>query len=211
MNPDSNHPPRAIVFDLGKVLLDFDWQLAVRRLLPHVRSPLTAIQSVLSGSSLLHDYESGALSSAEFFERIRERVGFAGTFQDFAAGFGDIFTEIPEMVALHAAVRRAGFRTYLFSNTNELAIQVVRAKFPFFADFDGWFLSYEQKVMKPAPLSYERVEAMAGLRGADLFYLDDLPANVEGALARGWRGVMHVSPDASRRALESVVGRLPDA
>ncbi|MBK9139991.1 MAG: HAD family phosphatase [Verrucomicrobia bacterium] len=193
--------PRAIVFDLGKVLLDFDWQLAVRQLMPHVRNPLTAIQGVLSGSSLLHDYESGAISTSDFFEQVRSRVGFAGTFEDFAAGFGDIFTEIPEMVALHAAVRRAGYKTYLFSNTNELAIQVVRAKFPFFAEFDGWFLSYEQRVMKPAPRSYEIVETMAGLQGPDLFYLDDLPANVEGALARGWRAVVHVSPELSRQAL----------
>lgn len=194
-------PPRAIIFDLGKVLLDFDWQVAVRQLLRHVRNPLTAVQSVLSGSSLLHDYESGAMTSAQFFEEMRARVGFAGSFADFAAGFGDIFSEIPEMIALHAEVRRAGFKTYLFSNTNELAIQVVRAKHPFFADFDGWFLSYEQKAMKPDPRAYEIMEEMAGARGSDLFYLDDVPANVEGALARGWRGVVHVDVRASRQAL----------
>lgn len=194
-------PPRAIIFDLGKVLLDFDWQIAVRQLLPHVRNPLTAIQSLLTGSSLLHDYESGAITTERFVEEVRARVGFAGSFADFAAGFGDIFSEIPEMVALHAAVRRAGFKTYLFSNTNELAVQVVRAKFPFFANFDGWFLSYEQKVMKPAPRSYEVIEQMSGLRGADLFYLDDVAANVAGARARGWRGVVHVSAQASRQAL----------
>jgi FMN phosphatase YigB (HAD superfamily) len=201
MNNSPANPPRAIIFDLGKVLLDFDWQIAVRQLLPHVRNPLTAIPAVLSGSRLLHDYECGALTSQQFYEEIRSRVGFSGTFDEFAAGFGDIFTELPEMVALQAAVRQAGYRTYIFSNTNDLAIQVVREKFPFFANFDGWFLSYEQKAMKPDPRAYEIMEAMSGAKGADLFYLDDVPANVEGALARGWRGVVHVNAQTSRQSL----------
>jgi FMN phosphatase YigB (HAD superfamily) len=193
--------PKAIVFDLGKVLLDFDYGIAVRRLLPRVSAGLAKVQQWLGASPVLLDYEAGRLSTPEFFGRIRDELGYAGTFEEFSAAFGDIFAEIPPMVTLHAAVRARGFRTYIFSNTNELAVRHVRAQFPFFANFDGYIYSFEQRAMKPEPAIYEALERLSGLRAAALFYLDDRPENVVAGRARGWQGVVHETPERSRAAL----------
>jgi FMN phosphatase YigB (HAD superfamily) len=57
--------------------------------------------------------------------------------------------------------------------------------------------------MKPDARLYEVVERTAGCAGAALFYLDDRPENVEVALGRGWQAVVHVAPEASRRALQA--------
>ena len=53
------------------------------------------------------------------------------------------------MIQLHAALRQQGIPTYIFSNTNELAVSHIRRTFPFFANFDGYILSYEHGAMKP--------------------------------------------------------------
>lgn len=194
--------PKAVIFDLGKVLLDFDYIRAIQRLLPRCRVSLGELRRVLTLDSLLLDYETGLVSTRDFFQRLSQATGYRGSLEEFSAGFGDIFTPIEPMIALHAELRARGVPTYIFSNTNELAVQFIRERFPFFAQFDGYVLSYEQRTMKPAPGMYEVAEQMSGLRGADLFYLDDRPENVEAGWQRGWQGVIHTSPAESRAALE---------
>ena len=193
--------PRAVVFDLGRVLLDFDYAIALRRLLPRVRVGWDELHRWFGQSPLLLDYETGRLTTPEFFAQVRSATGFAGDLIEFSGLFVDIFTEIPAMVAMHGEVRERGFPTYILSNTNELTIQYIRRRFRFFSLFEGYVLSYEQRAMKPAPRLYEVTEGVAGLRGADLFYFDDLPENVEAARRRGWQAVVHQSPERSRAAL----------
>ena len=57
-------------------------------------------------------------------------------------------------------------RTYIFSNTNHLAIENVRKLYPFFRDFDDYIFSYEHGAMKPDSKLYEVVEERSGCRGA---------------------------------------------
>ncbi len=194
-------PPKAVVFDLGKVLLDFDYAIAARNLAPRISVQLPEVQQLINQSPLLHQYETGLLSTDEFFDRVRKLAGFRGDLAEFAGLFADIFSEIPAMVATHARLRHAGVPTYLFSNTNDLTIRHIRRHFPFFSQFDGHVLSYEHRAMKPDPRLYEVLEGVARLRGPDLFYLDDRPENVAAGLARGWQALVHETPEASTRAL----------
>ena len=203
--------PGAVIFDLGKVLLDFDYGIVVRRLAARSRRvDLVRLQHLLVESPLLPAFERGELSSVGFYEAIREETGFRGDYDEFAGYFADIFSEIPPMIALHARLRERGVPTFIFSNTNDLAIQHIRRNFPFFARFDGYVLSYEHGVMKPDAPLYEVVERLAGRKGADLIYLDDRPENVEAGAARGWQAVLHHDPAESRARLEAV-GLLADS
>jgi HAD superfamily hydrolase (TIGR01509 family) len=191
-----------VVFDLGKVLVDFDYHIAIPRIAAH--SPLSPaeIKSFFFQSPLLVDYESGRISRLEFFEQARRVTGFRGTFEEFGEFFADIFTAIPPMIELHAGLHRRGIPTYIFSNTNDLAVEHVRRSFPFFHNFDGYIFSYEVRAMKPDAKIYEALERLAGRRGADIVYLDDRPENVAGGAARGWRTILHETPEKTRRALE---------
>jgi HAD superfamily hydrolase (TIGR01509 family) len=99
------------------------------------------------------------------------------------------------MVELHAKIRGAGFPTFIFSNTNELAIHHIRRVFPFFANFDGFVFSHEHHSMKPDPGIYEVVEKLAGTEGPHILYLDDRPENIQAGRARGWRVILQESPE----------------
>lgn len=193
--------PRAVVFDLGKVLLDFDYQIALRRLLPRCRIGAEALRHLLLDERLLVDYETGLISTAEFIARLTAATGYEGTEAEFRAGFGDIFAPIEPMVALHAELRARGVPTYVLSNTNELAVDFIRGRYPWFAKFDGYVLSYEHRAMKPGPALYAVAERLSGCHGAELFYFDDRPENVAAARARGWQAVVHTDPATSRAAL----------
>jgi FMN phosphatase YigB (HAD superfamily) len=196
------------VFDLGKVLVDFDYSVAARKIAARSVKSLREINTFLENSPLLVEYESGRIDRQTFYDSVRHAVGFQGDLEEFGGFFADIFTEMPDTIALHAELRRHHFKTYIFSNTNDLAVEHVRRNFPFFAHFDGYILSYEIGTMKPFAAIYDAMEQLTGRNGADLIYFDDRAENVAAALARGWRGLVHESGVKTRTELVRL-GLLP--
>jgi len=195
---------RAVVFDLGKVLVDFDYRIAVRRLAAHSKKPIEAIDQLLHLTPLLMDYETGLINSREFYDRVRQETGFSGSFEEFADAFGDIFVAIEPMVQLQAGLRRHGLPCYVFSNTNEIAVGHIRKRFPFFANFDGYVLSYEHRAMNPHQRLYEVVERCSGRRSSELLYLDDRPENVAAGAERGWQVILQENPEKTLAAVKSL-------
>jgi len=194
--------PSAIVFDLGKVLVDFDYAIAGRRIASRAKAAIDPARFVSDHSDLLLRYELGQVTTRQFFDEIRVATGFDGSFEEFGRFFGDIFTPIQPMVELHAALRRKGFPTYIFSNTNDLAVEHIRRSFPFFSNFDGYIFSYQHGAMKPDAKLYEVVEREAKRHGEEILYLDDRPENIAAGAARGWQVLLHESPEKTRAALE---------
>lgn len=194
--------PSIVVFDLGKVLVDFDYSIAGRRIAAQSKLSAPEVQAFLDHSPLLVRYETGEMSRQEFFETVRNHTGFRGTAEEFGDFFADIFSEMQEMIALHAELRRKGIPTYIFSNTNDLAVEHIRRRFPFFAGFDGYILSYEVGAMKPNAKIYDALEAMSGKRGGEILYLDDRKENIEAGAARGWQVILQTDPVKSREATE---------
>lgn len=183
--------PDVVVFDLGKVLVDFDYGLAAGRIAARSSKAAADVRRFIDQSPLLFRYETGLMTRAEFYREVCDATGFPGSIDEFAAFFGDIFSAMPEMIDLHARLRAAGVPTFIFSNTNDLAIAHIRANFPFFAEFDGYVLSYEHGAMKPQAKLYEVVERMTGRKGDGILYLDDRPENVAAGVARGWQVIEH--------------------
>ena len=196
--------PKIVVFDLGKVLVDFDYSIAAKNLAKRCRRTADEINGYIAASPLLFRYETGLMTRQEFFSAVCAETGFGGDIEEFGGFFSDIFAEIGPMVELHAALRQRGVPTYIFSNTNDLAIAHIRRNFPFFNNFDGYILSYEVGSMKPEPKIYEALEKMSDCRGSDVLYLDDRPENVEAGAARGWQVILQETPQKSRVAVEKL-------
>ena len=193
--------PNVVVFDLGKVLVDFDYSIAACRIAARSTMPLNEIYNFIGSSDITVKYEVGLLTRREFFGQARQAIGFHGTFEEFGEYFADIFTPIPPMIELHSRLRQRGVSTFIFSNTNDLAVEDIRRNFSFFKNFDGYIFSYEVGAMKPDAKIYEALEKLAGRRGAEILYIDDRPENVAAGAARGWRTVLHETPEKTRAAV----------
>ena len=193
--------PKAVVFDLGKVLVDFDYSIAGRRIAARGKMSAAEVQQFIDHSPLLFRFETGQMSREEFFAEVQSATGFDGTLDEFNEFFADIFSPIQPMLNLHAALRQRGVPTYVFSNTNELAVRHIRENFPFFSQFNGYVCSYEHGAMKPDAQLYEVLERTSRLGGSELLYLDDRPENVAAGAARGWQAVLHESAEKSQDAV----------
>jgi glucose-1-phosphatase len=194
MSPHLTQPPPIVVFDLGKVLLDFDYRIAAANLASHASASAQEIVSLLLDTPLLHRYERGELSTDQFFDALREGTGFKAGFDRFALHFTNIFTPVPPMIELHSRIRAMGVTTVLLSNTNELQFHHIQKRYAFVADFDHHVLSFEHRAMKPEPALYHAVESTTGHVGSELIFLDDRADNVAAALDLGWQAFVHENP-----------------
>jgi glucose-1-phosphatase len=195
--------PHVVVFDLGKVLLDFDYSKVGARLRQYCELSREEIIRTVNQSPLLYRYETGLLTTEQFFQEVKKAAKFSGEFQQFEPIFADIFTPILEMVDLHTRIRRRGVPTYVFSNTNEIAVRHIRATYPFFQNFTGYVFSYQHGSMKPDAAIYDIVERITNRKGEDVVYIDDRLENVEQGRARGWNAIHHAVPKETIRKIES--------
>lgn len=196
--------PKVIVFDLGKVLLDFDYNIAAQRIAGRCQTSCEEINRFIAQSPLLFRYETGLMTKHDFYQEVCTKTGFAEDIEIFSGFFADIFTPIEPMIDIQRRLRAQGFPTYIFSNTNDLAISHIRHNFTFIADFDGYIFSYEHGSMKPDPRLYEVVERQAGHRGPDILYLDDRPENVQAGAARGWQVILQETPEKTAATLKAM-------
>ncbi len=180
----------AVVFDLGNVLLPFDWDIAADRFCARCGCDRRRLDDYIVTTPFVQQLALGQITPARFFETLAGNFRFTGTFAEFAELWSDIFTEDRDMTRL-AATLRGHCRRFILSNTNAIHIEFIFSRFPFMRDFDGYVFSHEVGLEKPDPEIYRRLARQVGLTPARTVFIDDILANVEAARAEGWQGIHH--------------------
>jgi putative hydrolase of the HAD superfamily len=182
---------RAIVFDFGNVVGFFDHRLVTQRLIPHGECDAENFHSSVFGGELADAYESGRIGSDEFVRRVRELGRLRCSNEIVMAAYADIFWPNPDVAALLPRLKPQ-YTLLLASNTSELHSKQFRRQF---ADtlkhFDALVLSHEIGARKPTAAFFDHCRQKAGVPADECAFIDDLPANVEGARACGWHGIVY--------------------
>ena len=199
----SKCPEKAIVFDLGNVLLSFDFQIAANKIAQNAQMGADDIVKLIDQSKLLHQFERGEISSKAFYKTIAVATQYEKDFDHFQLDFSNIFEEIHPMIEFFRHLKNNGFKVVLFSNTNEMATEFIRKRYKFFEEFDAIFLSYQHGLMKPTPALYRIVEHSLKHTGRELFFIDDRSENIEAALGLGWSGIIHAAPETTKNAVNT--------
>jgi putative hydrolase of the HAD superfamily len=184
-----------ILFDLGKVLVPFDWNIAlgrlVRYLTPHHLSLVKKDREAFK--SLFHEpsaaLERGEIDFARFHTTVMDILDTRIPAKEFRRIWCDIFTLNRQMVELGRTLSDR-YGTWLVSNTSRAHYDWILAKFPEIAFYKGAALSFELGVMKPAEEYYEKIIEKFGLDPTRCVFIDDLPENVEAAVQAGMWGII---------------------
>lgn len=178
---------RALLVDLGKVLVDFDHQVTCERLAEATGVPARRLRSVLFGD-LEADFDRGRLTSDEFFRACEARAGLPTLPRDlWVRAWRDIFAPLPEAIETLSRVR-PGVRRVLVSNTNELHWEGVLAVFRPEEVVDEMVLSFRVGAAKPDPEFWTSALAAARCAPEECLLADDRPELVAAASAHGIPG-----------------------
>lgn len=194
---------KAVIFDLGGVLIDLDMHRCFENIKSlgvdidklnqygHVDSNLkgATICEGVSASGLMHLYQVGKVSTEDFLGAILKLSDSATTYQQVADAWNSCLLTIPHYkLDFIYKLRSEGYVTYLLSNTNDAHWKYIREKSfpqPINTYFDKCFLSQEMGMAKPNADIYESVISQIPFSANECLFIDDSKANCEAAEAVG--------------------------
>src|SRR5687768_6633602 len=193
-------PIHAIIFDIGNVLLRFDFNLAVQKLQSHCTPAGEKILDLIEPVKLA--YEAGRMQRADFQAEVRAILTYTGTDEHFISAWEDIFTENNLMMEL---VRKLHSRLplYLLSNTSDIHLDFIFQRYPIFQLFTDGVYSFKARASKPEREIYEIAERQFGVVPAETLFIDDLAVNIEAAREAGFQ-VHHYDMHHHERLLDQL-------
>ena len=189
--------PEFFYFDLGNVLVNFDHAIAVRQMAEVCGVDAKIIRKIVFDSDLQTRYETGLVTGQEVYEFVCSKVErvIDGPFgwPDYKAlrrAGSEIFSLNLPVVPIVAQLKRAGYRLGVLSNTCESHWEYCIERYAIVSElFDVHLLSYEVKSMKPDRPIYTAAMDAAKASPEKIFFVDDRPENVAGAISAGFDAV----------------------
>jgi HAD superfamily hydrolase (TIGR01549 family) len=196
----------ALLFDLGRVVLDIDFSKVVACWAGHAGCEPAYLAGRFSWRDEFYQrHERGEISDAEFFAALRAVLGVELSDAQFLEGWNKIFAgEIPGIAELLA---RAAQRLplYAFSNTNGAHVEYfLQAYADVLGHFREIFLSSTIGFRKPDANAYDHVVKAIGVPARRIVFFDDLAENIEGARASGLQAVHVRSSGDVAEALDAL-------
>jgi glucose-1-phosphatase len=196
-------PYQSIIFDLGRVLVNFDFQRGYRALEGLCPHPAAEIPTRIFPTGLVRRFETGMIEPRDFYLEFSRLLDLTIDYSRFCEIWCSIFTELllPESLLESLAAR---YRLVLLSNTNPIHFEQIRASFPqMLRHFHHLVLSYEVKALKPQPEIYRAAIAAAQCRPEECFFTDDILEYVDAAKALGIDAVQFESREQIERELQA--------
>lgn len=173
---------RALIFDIGNVILRFDFNLALQRLAQDCDPAAEAILELIE--PVKGAYEGGKIGRADFQSQVRDILRYTGSDADFVSAWEDIFTENQPMIELIEALH-PDYPLYLLSNTSDIHVEFILSRYPVFSRFKDAVYSYKVRASKPEREIYEIALKQFGVPAEEAFFIDDLQANIDTARSVG--------------------------
>ena len=174
---------QAVIFDIGNVLLTFDYFIAERALVAH--TGIDAPPSVEDLHPLRIDHETGRIPREDFIRTVREAFAHDGPEDHFM----DIWTRMNTPMVEWARSLHGKTPLYLLSNIGCIHHDHIFEEYDFFGTlFDDGIYSYKAGVMKPEQRIFELARNQFGVNPSATLYIDDLEENVRGAESVGFVG-----------------------
>ena len=196
----------ALLFDLGRVVLDIDFDKTLACWAGHAGCEVASLVGRFSSRDEIYQrHERGEISDAEFFAGLRRLLGIKISDAQFLEGWNALFAG--EMPGIAPLLKRAAnhLPLYAFSNTNGAHVEHFSVAYAdLLGDFREIFLSSAIGLRKPDAAAYDHVVSAIGVPASRIVFFDDLAENVEGARARGLTAVQVTSSDDVARALAAL-------
>jgi putative hydrolase of the HAD superfamily len=182
-----------IVFDLGNVLINFDYKIAVEKfdkMEPNLGKKF--FEHHKNNYHIHRAFEKGLIREEEFIRIALSGVDHKVDSDTFAKIYSDIFTPNNDVISLLLILKNK-FKLILLSNTDPLHKKYGWEKYEFLSLFDHLVLSFEVGSVKPEEKIYKAVEEFSKLTPQEHLYIDDIAEYADAAKKLGWDAIQFLS------------------
>ena len=179
---------KAVLFDMGNVLLNYNAYKAAKQFAKECKVPLLKVWIHFFTSPVEKAYTRGEITSREFYRHSKEALNVPISYKTFSHYWNDIFWENEGMDDLLKKLKKH-YPLYLISNTNDLHFRHVKKKFKLWKHFKRLFPSHQVGHRKPDREIYEKVLKRIKMKPQETVFIDDVPKFVRGAKRVGMRAI----------------------
>ena len=193
----NNSKIKAIIFDMGGVLVDLDIEDCKRAFKEYLGYyKIDELIDPCHQKGIYGDLEEGTITGDQFRKFVLEESRPGSAAEDVDRAMWHILTGIEPCKVPMMKKLAESYDLYLLSNNNEVCLPRSRAMFeeagiPMEILFKKCFYSFEMKALKPSEAFYKAVVAEIGLPAEEMFFIDDSQKNVDGAIAAGLPAVYY--------------------
>ncbi len=194
---------KAIIFDLGNVLIDFDHMIAAKKIAKFTDKAPEEIFDLFFDSELTALFEEGKITAHNFFSEVKKILNAKLDYTQFLSAWNEIFflSEKNQAVYNLAKILMGRYKIALLSNINILHFDYLKKNFSVFDAFRNIVTSFELGYRKPDPLIYKKALDLLDAAPQDTFYTDDRAELIEKAGSLGIRGFVFSDAQQLKRDL----------
>lgn len=189
-----------VIFDLGKVLIDYDFDIFFKNLgfASNTRTLDEANEEIIL-------FESGDIDKTDFYNRMKSIYGFEADISEFYKLWNDVFWEVPQMISLAKSLQNK-YNLFIFSNTDEAQFPYIWKKFPSLHFFgDKLMLSYELGYVKPDISAFDEILDKYSLNPFETLFIDDRADNIQSAYAVGFATIHHTDFETTKNKMKKIL------
>jgi glucose-1-phosphatase len=200
---------RAIIFDIGRVLVRIDVARAMQALAAGGSLSPSELWTAIEKDPRWHDWQEGRISPRDWYLHLAKRFGGSFTFEQFTEVWNRVLDPAPIHEDAFFEKLSKRFRLALLSNTDPIHVRHMEAAYSFFAFFPVRIYSCSVGASKPDPIIYREALRALKVQAQEAVYIDDIAAYVEAARRLGMGGIQFQSPAQLSSDLKSLGVDLP--
>ena|ERR1700675_851454 len=200
---------RAIIFDIGRVLIRIDVSRAMQGLAAAGSLSPAELWTAIEKDPRWSDWQEGRISPRDWYLHLAKRFGGNSTFEQFTEVWNRVLDPAPIHEDAFFENLSKRYRLALLSNTDPIHVRHMETAYSFFAFFPARIYSCAVAASKPNPLLYRAALRALKVQAQEAVYIDDIAAYVEAAQRLGMSGIHFQSPAQLTSDLKSLGVELP--
>jgi glucose-1-phosphatase len=195
---------RAIIFDIGQVLIRVDISRAMEGLASGLSLTAKDVRYAIEKDSRWVDWQEGRISPRDWYLHLTKRLGVSITFEQFTEVWKRALDPNPIHSELFLEKLSKNYRLALLSNTDPIHMSQEEARFPFFRFFPIRVYSYRVGASKPDPVIFRQALRACEVQAEEAVYIDDVAAYAEAARRLGMTGIVFQAPEQLKSDLRNL-------
>lgn len=197
--------PKAIIFDIGNVVLEWQPEHILRSVFSVANLPLLLEQTFLSPEWLA--YDQGLISTKDLKEQLADKLECSNTaIEALLQSVVVALRPFPEMIELLSRLKGLGYTIYALSNMPQDIFLSLFEQHKFWSLFDDIVISSQIKLIKPDPAIFEFVLSKHRLKANECIFLDDSAANIATANDMGFATIKVINFQQAIDDLNELLG-----
>ena len=195
---------KTIIFDIGNVLMDFNFQICLRAYAPDEETYQKIVKATVQ-SPVWAEFDRGVWTDEEILEGfIKNDPSIESILRNMFERLEGIIKQRDYAIPWIRELKKSGYQVLVLSNFPKKVYELFQNEMTFLQEVDGGILSYQDQVIKPDKEIYNLLMSRYQLNPQECVFLDDLKDNIKTAKELGMHTVLFTTKEEAQDELRKL-------